>query len=65
MEFRLSDLDDEALVREHEKSLKCLRSLDSDVPDWVREVRVMYHHYLINELLRRRGLTLFQQLAHS
>lgn len=65
MEFRLSDLDDETLLREYEKSLKGLRSLNFDVPDWVREVRVMYHHYLINELVRRRGLTPLKQLAHS
>ncbi|HET6474107.1 MAG TPA: hypothetical protein VFG38_19875 [Pseudomonadales bacterium] len=65
MESRLSELSDDALLREHEKSLKCLRSLDSEVPDWVREIRVMYHHDLINELLERRRLVPSGPLVHS
>ena len=65
MEFGLSDLDDEALLREHEKSRKGLSSLDSDVPEWVREIRVMYHHCLINELLQRRGSMVVQQLMQA
>jgi len=64
MESRLSELDDEALLREHEKSLRSLKGLDSDVPDGVREIRVMYHHYLINELLERKSVPA-GKLVHS
>jgi len=65
MESRLSELDDDALRREHEKSSKSLRSLDSDVPEWVREIRVMYHHYIINEMLERRRSVAAWQLTDS
>jgi hypothetical protein len=55
MVSELSRLDDQALIREHEKSLKSLTTLDTDVPEWVREIRVEYHNYVLRELLMRRA----------
>ena len=65
MGSELSHLNDEALIREHEKSLKSLTSLDCDVPDWVREIRVVYHNYVLRELLERRASALAQRVGHS
>ena len=67
MGSQLSHLDDEALIREHEKSLKSLKSLDADVADWVREIRVAYHNYVLRELLVRRAAALAErsQIRHQ
>jgi hypothetical protein len=64
MGSELSHLDNAALVREHERSLKGLTSLDPDVPDWVREIRVMYHNYVLRELLTRSAAALALQTRH-
>ena len=50
----ISDLDDEALLQEYQRSIKRLRSLDRTAPAWARDIRVMYHDYLADELTVRR-----------
>jgi hypothetical protein len=60
--LQLSDLDDEILQLEHQRSVKKIESLESDAPSWVREIREMYRDYLDRELVARRRVALG---AHS
>jgi hypothetical protein len=50
----ISDLDDDALLQEYHRSIKRLRSLDRTAPAWARDIRLMYHDYLADELTARR-----------
>ena len=51
--MHLSKLDDDALLREYQRSAKRLASLDPSTPSWVREIRVAYHDYLDQEMAAR------------
>ena len=51
----LSELDNEVLLTECQRSFERLQSLDDAVPEWVREIRTAYHDCL-NAELNARGL---------
>jgi hypothetical protein len=49
----LSDLDDAALLKEYQWSTKRLHGLDRAAPSWAREIRLMYHEYVADEMTAR------------
>jgi hypothetical protein len=60
----LSELDDDKLLMECERSFERLQALDESVPPWVREIRVAYHNCLSAELNARGLLSSSTEGAH-
>jgi hypothetical protein len=63
MAFPLREADDDALLQEYKRSIKRLESLDPSLPKGWRDIRVMYHDYIGQELARRRLLSLREVAA--
>ena len=61
----LSELDDEVILLECQRSFERLRSLDDAVPEWVREIRAAYHDCLCAELNARGLLASATASAHA
>jgi len=58
MGLQLCDAPDAVLLREYKLSIKRLDALDPSLPKGWRDIRIMYHDYLGQELAQRRLLSL-------